>query len=336
MKALMKTKRRSGIALCETALPKIGDNDVLVRVQMAGICGTDLHILKWTPWVRKHITPPVIIGHEFYGHITEVGKNVQHLKVGDRVSAEGHLNCGVCRNCREGKLNLCPSTKGIGIHQNGAFAEYICVPSHNIIPLPDSISNEVAAILDPIGNAVHALLTFDITGEDILITGAGPIGLLSVAIAKHIGAKSIVITDINPYRLQLAQQLGATEAIQVKAHRNTVSIPSRYFSVAFEMSGSKEGLRLSLDALRDSGSLALLGIPKSEIPIDPSQIIFKGLSLQGIYGRKMYETWDKAISLLESGLDLSPIITHQFPMIEHKKAFKTLLSGKAGKVLLHW
>ena len=342
MKAIMKLKPEPGLTLKEVPIPEIKSNEVLVKIKATAICGTDLHIYHWDAFAQKTIHLPLIIGHEFMGEIASVGAEISHLKVGDRVSGEGHITCGFCRNCREGKQYLCPNTEGIGSQRNGAFAEYLALPASNIIPLPKFISDEVAAILDPLGNAVHTTLIFDIIGENILITGAGPIGLLSVTIAKHIGAKQIVITDINPFRLELAKQFGANKTINMNIETNPLKILledeaySDGFPVGLEMSGAPSAIHLQLEALMHGASLALLGIPKQDVLMDCHKIIFKGLTVKGIYGRKMYETWDKSLSLLQSGLDISAVITHHFQAEDFEQAFKTIEEGNTGKVILHW
>ncbi len=340
MKAIRKLKSAPGLWIEEMDIPVLQDHEVLVKVHSIAICGTDLHIYRWDTWAQSAIPIPLTIGHEFMGEISALGKNTTHLRIGDRVSGEGHIACLHCRNCREGKQHLCPNTQGIGIHKNGAFAEYLIIPASNIIPIPHTISDDVATLLDPLGNAIHTALSFDLIGEDVLITGAGPIGMMAAAVAKHIGAKNIVITDPNDYRLNLALKLGATHAInnQERSFPDLVkelkSLGS--FTVGLEMSGKQEALHLLLETLNYGGSLALLGIPEQDIAVDCHKIIFKGLTLKGIYGRKMYETWDKMLDLLQGGLDISTVITHHFKATEFQKAFDCLQSGKAAKILLHW
>ncbi len=340
MKAIVKSKSEPGLWLVDREIPVPQDHEVLVKIKSNAICGTDLHIYHWDLWAQKTVPISLTVGHEFMGEIAALGKSITHLTVGERVSGEGHIACGHCRNCREGKQHICPNTQGIGLQRPGAFAEYLALPASNIIPIPNAISDDIATLLDPLGNAVHTALSFDLIGEDVLITGAGPIGMMASAVAKHIGAKNIVITDNNEFRLKMATQLGATQAIhlQNKAFSDVVKEvkQSGSFTVGLEMSGQQGALHVLLETLDYGGSLALLGIPEHEIGIDCHNIIFKGLTLKGIYGRKMYETWDKMLHLLESGLDISSVITHHFKATEFQKAFDCLQSGQAGKILLHW
>jgi len=340
MKALVKAKAEEGIWIEDIPQPEIGHNDVLVRVRKSAICGTDIHIYNWDDWARKTIPVPMTVGHEFAGEIVEIGSEVRGLKAGQRVSAEGHVTCGHCRNCRAGKRHLCRNTLGIGVNRPGAFAEYLAVPATNICPLPDGISDDLGAILDPLGNAAHTALEFDLVGEDVLITGAGPIGVMAVAIARHVGARNIVITDINDYRLGLAKQMGATRAVNVSR------IPLRQvmqdlkmtegFDVGLEMSGAPQAFNDMLQTINHGGKIALLGILPENTGIDWTQVIFKGLEIHGIYGRKMFETWYKMIALLESGLDLSPILTHSFAIDDFQQGFDIMRSGQSGKVILDW
>ncbi len=340
MKALVKAKAEEGIWIEDIPQPEIGHNDVLVRVRKSAICGTDIHIYNWDDWARKTIPVPMTVGHEFAGEIVEIGSEVRGLKAGQRVSAEGHITCGHCRNCRAGKRHLCRNTLGIGVNRPGAFAEYLAVPATNICPLPDGISDDLGAILDPLGNAAHTALEFDLVGEDVLITGAGPIGVMAVAIARHVGARNIVITDINDYRLGLAKQMGATRAVNVSR------IPLRQvmqdlkmtegFDVGLEMSGAPQAFNDMLQTINHGGKIALLGILPENTGIDWTQVIFKGLEIHGIYGRKMFETWYKMIALLESGLDLSPILTHSFAIDDFQQGFDIMRSGQSGKVILDW
>lgn len=338
MRALVKASPGPGLTLEEVAIPKIQDHEVLIKIKTTAICGTDLHIYRWDPWAAKTVPTPLIIGHEFVGEISELGNRVEHLKRFDRVSGEGHITCGFCRNCREGKRHLCSQAQGIGVQRNGAFADYLVLPAENVIKLPDTLSNDVAAILDPLGNAVHSALTFNLTGEDILITGAGPIGLMTAIIAAKEGAKRIVMTDMNAYRLNLAQQLGVI-AINIAKQTLAQGLKSMNltpeFMVGFEMSGNSDAVHTQLDHLYPGGNMVLLGIPAKELSLDWSKIILKGLTLKGIYGRKMFETWNKMIALLESGLDVSSLITHHFEAKDFKQAFE-LQNGNAGKILLHW
>lgn len=340
MKALVKSKPEPGLILQEMPRPTPKDHEVLIKIHTTAICGTDLHIYEWNTWAQHTIPIPNIIGHEFMGEIVEIGKDVHHLKIGERVSGEGHITCGHCRNCREEKQHLCPHTQGIGVNRNGAFCEFFAFPASNIIQLPETISNDTAAILDPLGNAIHTTLSFDLIGEDVLITGAGPVGLMAIAIAKQVGARYIVITDINDYRLNLAKQLGATRAINIQKEslENTIQALNLTdgFTVGLEMSGQAEAIRLLLDSVSYGASIGLLGIPDHDFEIDWNKIIFKGLTLKGIYGRKMYETWDKMLHLLQSGLNISPIITHHFKIEDFEKAFDIARSGQTGKVILQW
>lgn len=343
MKALIKLKSEPGLLLEEVPSPAVGDYDVLIRIKTTGICGTDLHIYDWNEWAQKTLPIPLIIGHEFVGEIVSLGKDVTHLKISDRVSGEGHITCGICRLCRGPNRHLCPNAKGIGIHRDGAFAEYLSLPAQNVVKVPQDISDDVAAILDPLGNAVHTLHTADVAGENVLITGAGPIGLMAVALLKQLGAHAIVVTDVNAYRLNLAKKMGATHTINVS---DTNGVPlddvlknlklENAFTVGFEMSGKEGGIQTQLAHLAPGSTLSALGIPAKPICIDWNALIFKGITIQGIYGREMFETWTKMIALLQTGLDLSPLITHHFDYKDYKAAFEMAKSGEAGKVLLHW
>lgn len=339
MKALAKTKSEQGIWLEEVEKPKCDPGQVLIKIEKTAICGTDMHIFNWDEWAQKTIPVPMVVGHEFYGRIAELGENVSTLKVGQRVSGEGHLVCGCCRFCRTGQAHLCPKTQGIGVNRPGAFAEYLVMPAENVIILPDDLKDDYAAILDPFGNATHCVLTFDVLGEDVLITGAGPIGMMAVAIAKHCGARRVVITDMNPYRLKLAKTMGADAAIDISQTRlvdvmDDLGIEG--FSVGLEMSGHPQAFNDLITNLQHGGGIALLGIPPNETLIEWHQVIFKCLRIQGIYGRKMYSTWYKMLAMLQSGLNLDPIITHHFPIQEYAKGFATMNSGESGKVILDW
>jgi len=340
MKALIKAEPREGIWIGDVDIPSIGPNDVLVRVKKTAICGTDVHIYNWDQWAQDTIPVPMHVGHEFAGEIVELGSEVEGLAIGQRVSAEGHITCGYCRNCRAGQRHLCRNTKGIGVDRPGAFAEFISVPAVNICPLPDTISDELGAILDPFGNAAHTALSFDLVGEDVLITGAGPIGIMAVAIARKVGARNIVITDVNDYRLDLAEQMGATKSVNVMKGelRDTMSDlgMTEGFDVGLEMSGVPSAFGSMLDTMNHGGKVALLGIMPQDTGINWNHVIFKGLEIKGIYGRKMFETWYKMIALLESGLDLSPILTHEFPADSFQEGFDIMRSGKSGKVILNW
>ena len=340
MKAIVKLKPEPGIWMERVPFPRIGHNDVLVKVVKTAICGTDIHIFNWDAWSRKTIPTPMTIGHEFVGIITEIGSEVRGLKEGDRVSAEGHITCGHCRNCRAGKRHLCRNTIGVGVNRPGCFAEYISVPASNVFRVPGMIDDDIAAILDPFGNAAHTALSFDLVGEDVLITGAGPIGIMAVAIARHVGARHVVITDVNDYRLELAARMGASEAVNVS--RNTISETMKKlemkegFDVGLEMSGNVQAFRDLLTAMNYGGRVAILGIPAGEVSLDLTEIILKGLKLKGIYGREMFETWYKMISMLQSRLDISSVITHRFKVDDFKQAFDVMQSGQAGKVILDW
>ncbi len=340
MKALVKAKAERGIWMQDVAVPDVGHNDVLIKVNRTAICGTDIHIYQWDDWAKKTIPVPMAVGHEFSGEIVDMGVEVRGFEIGDRVSAEGHITCGVCRNCRAGRRHLCMNTVGVGVNRPGAFAEYISVPAFNVFKLPDSISNELAAILDPLGNATHTALSFDLVGEDVLITGAGPIGIMAVAIARYAGARHVVITDVNDYRLDLARKMGASRAINVKSESIDDTMRSlgmvEGFDVGLEMSGNAQAFRDMLRTMHHGGKIAILGIPPGDMAIDWNQVIFKGLVLKGIYGREMFETWYKMTSMLQSGLDMSPVITHHFGIEEFQPAFELMASGQSGKVILHW
>ena len=338
MKSLVKAKPERGLWLEDTPRPTLGANDVMIKVRKAAICGTDLHIFNWDKWAQRTIPMPMVVGHEYLGVIEAVGSAVTALKVGQRVSGEGHIVCGFCRNCRAGRAHLCRNTKGVGVNRPGAFADYVVIPAWNAYPIPDSIPDEIAAILDPLGNAVHTALSFDLVGEDVLITGAGPIGLMAIPICKHVGARKIVITDVNDYRLELAKKMGATRA--VRADRQSLKEVMAEidmhegFDVGLEMSGNAKALRDMIGAMNNGGKVALLGILPDEAAIDWNEVIFKGLTLKGIYGREMYETWYKMLAMLETGLDVSPVITHRLPMAEFETGFAALNAGQACKVVL--
>jgi threonine 3-dehydrogenase len=340
MKALAKLEAAPGLTLCEVERPAAGPNDVLIRIGKTAICGTDAHIWEWNEWARKTIPVPMHVGHEYVGTIVELGSEVQGFQIGDRVSGEGHITCGHCRNCRAGRRHLCRNTIGVGVNRPGAFAEYLALPAFNAFPIPEGISDELAAIFDPFGNAVHTALSFDLVGEDVLITGAGPIGVMAAAIARHVGARHVVITDVNDYRLDLARAMGATRAVNV-AREDIRRVMkglgmTEGFDVGLEMSGSPAALRMMLETMHHGGKAALLGIPPDETAIDWNQVIFKGLVIKGIYGREMFETWYKMVALIQSGLDIAPVITHRFPVAEFAEGFARMISGRSGKVLLDW
>jgi threonine 3-dehydrogenase len=339
MKALGKAKAEPGIVLLDWPEPDCGPNDVIIRVRQTAICGTDLHIRQWDEWARKTIPVPMPVGHEFFGIVEKVGWEVRGLKPGDRVSGEGHITCGHCRNCRAGRRHLCRNTEGVGVNRPGAFAERLSLPSVNVFPVPEGIPDEVACILDPLGNAVHTALSFDLVGEDVLITGAGPIGLMAAAVARHVGARNVAVTDVNPYRLALAERMGAKAVAAGPGALDRAMGELRMqegFDVGLEMSGNAGAFRDMVGHMNHGGKLALLGILPADASIDWGQVIFKGLVLKGIYGREMFETWYKMTSMLQSGLSIGPVITHRFPMEEFEKAFEIAGSGQAGKVILSW
>ncbi len=340
MRALVKAKPEPGIWLEDVDRPDVGHNDVLIKVKRTAICGTDIHIYQWDDWARETIPVPMAVGHEFSGEIVECGIEVKGFNIGDRVSAEGHITCGVCRNCRAGRRHLCMNSVGVGVNRAGAFADYISVPAFNVFKLPDIISDEMAAILDPLGNATHTALSFDLVGEDVLITGAGPIGIMAVAIARFAGARYVVITDINEYRLDLARKMGANVALNV-TDGSLDQVMEKLgmeegFDVGMEMSGNPSAFRDMLRTMHHGGKIAILGIPPEDFAIDWNQVIFKGLFLKGIYGREMFETWYKMSSMLKSGLKIEPIITHRYPLEDYEEAFKLMESGQSGKIILDW
>ena len=340
MKALVKSKPERGIWMEDIAMPPVGHNDVLIKVRRTAICGTDIHIFQWDDWARATIPVPLAVGHEFCGEIVECGSEVKGFEIGNRVSAEGHITCGVCRNCRAGRRHLCMNAIGVGVNRPGAFAEYIAVPAFNVFKLPVTISDDMASILDPLGNATHTALSFDLVGEDVLITGAGPIGIMAVAIARYAGARHVVITDVNDYRLGLAMEMGASRALNVT--RESIDDTMRDlgmeegFDVGMEMSGNPQAFQDLLRTMHHGGKVAILGIPPDDMSIDWTQVIFKGLILKGIYGREMFETWYKMSSMLQSGLNVSPIITHHFDIDEFQPAFELMESGQSGKIILNW
>lgn len=340
MKVLAKLKSEPGLWLSEAPIPSIGPNDVLIKIKKTAICGTDLHIYKWDDWAQQTIPVPMHVGHEFVGIVQKIGSEVRGLAVGDRVSGEGHVTCGHCRNCRAGKRHLCRNTVGVGVNREGAFAEYLAMPAVNVIKIPPSISDDVVAMMDPLGNAVHTALAYDLVGEDVLITGAGPVGLMAAAVARHVGARRIVISDVNDYRLELAKQLGVTRAVNVLQEKIHDVVPelgmTEGFDVCLEMSGNESAVCEMLEVMNNGGKIAFLGIPPKPFAIDWNLVVFKGLTLKGIYGREMFETWYKMIAMLDSGLDVSKVITHHFPVDDFQKGFDAMLSGKAGKVILDW
>ncbi|KTD61384.1 L-threonine 3-dehydrogenase [Legionella spiritensis] len=340
MKSLVKAKSEPGIWMEDVPVPDYGVNDVLIKIHKTAICGTDIHIYSWDEWAQATIPVPMTVGHEFYGEIAGIGSEVKGLQIGQRVSGEGHITCGMCRNCRAGKRHLCRNTQGVGVNRPGCFAEYLALPASNVLVLPDNISGDQAAILDPFGNATHCALAFDMVGEDVLITGAGPIGIMAVAIARHIGARHVVITDVNDHRLELARKMGATSAVNVK-YQSIREVMDELgmiegFDVGLEMSGNPMALNDMVKCMNHGGHVAMLGIPPQETPIDWNQVIFKGLVIKGIYGREMFETWYKMIAMLQSGLNISPVITHHFPVASYQHAFQIMASGQSGKVILDW
>ena len=340
MKALVKAKAERGIWMETIKKPHVGHNDVLIKVNRTAICGTDIHIFKWDDWAQATIPVPMAVGHEFSGQIVDMGIEVKGYEIGDRVSAEGHITCGYCRNCRAGRRHLCMNTFGVGVNRPGAFAEYLSVPAFNVFKLPDAITDDMASILDPLGNATHTALSFDLVGEDVLITGAGPIGIMAVAIARYAGARHVVITDVNDYRLELARKMGATRAINVTQGSIDETMKDlgmvEGFDVGMEMSGNPQAFRDMLRTMNHGGKVAILGIPPADMAIDWNDVIFKGLVLKGIYGREMFETWYKMSSMLQSGLNMDPIITHHFDVDDFQPAFELMESGQSGKVILHW
>ncbi|HTS83049.1 MAG TPA: L-threonine 3-dehydrogenase [Myxococcaceae bacterium] len=340
MKALVKAKPEPGIWMQDVPVPEIGPNDVLIKVRKASICGTDIHIWNWDPWSQKTIKVPMVIGHEFMGEVAKLGAEVTGFQVGDRVSGEGHITCGTCRNCRAGKRHLCRNTVGLGVNRPGCFAEYVALPAFNVFRVPQEIPDEIASFFDPLGNAVHTALSFDLVGEDVLITGAGPIGVMAAAIAKHVGARHVVVTDLNPYRLELARKLGATRAVDVRSQTLGDVMHglgmTEGFDVGMEMSGNDRAFRDMLSVMNHGGRVAILGIPPNEVSIDWNQVIFKGLVLKGVYGREMFETWYKMVAMLQSGLDVAPVVTHRFPAARYAEAFEAMRSGQSGKVVLDW
>lgn len=340
MRALVKQYSEKGIWLADVDTPEVGPNDIGIKIVKTAICGTDMHIYQWDDWAQKTIPVPMVVGHEYVGEVVELGSEVRGFAIGDRVSGEGHITCGHCRNCRAGVRHLCRNTIGVGVNRQGAFADYLVIPAFNAFKMPDNISDEMASIFDPFGNAVHTALSFDLVGEDVLITGAGPIGVMAAAVARHVGARHVVITDVNEYRLQLARKFGVSRAVNV-AQESLAEVLTELgmtegFDVGLEMSGVPSAFSQMLNNMNHGGKIALLGIPPGDMSIDWNQVIFKGLTIKGIYGREMFETWYKMASLLQSGLDLSPIITHEFEVADFQKGFDVMNSGKSGKVLLKW
>jgi threonine 3-dehydrogenase len=340
LKALVKAKAEPGLWLQEVPEPKPGPGEVLIRVLRTGICGTDLHIDAWNEWARATIKPPLVVGHEFVGEIAELGEGVESVYVGELVGAEGHIVCGRCRNCLAGRRVLCANSVGIGVHRDGAFAEYIVMPAGNVWPHLSKIDLDVASIFDPFGNAVHVATQYRLVAEDVLITGAGPIGLMAAIVARHNGARYVVVTDVSEYRLELARKIGVTLAVDVTKTRLREAQAElgmkEGFDVAFEMSGVPSAMRELIDNMAHGGRVAILGLPDHEFPIDWSQVVFKMLTLRGVYGRQIFETWYQMSIFVQTGLDISPVITHRFPYRDYKEAFAIGHSGKCGKVVLDW
>jgi threonine 3-dehydrogenase len=340
MKALSKLKPEPGLWMTDVPEPEPGHNDIKIRIRKTAICGTDVHIYNWDEWSRKTIRVPMVVGHEYAGEVVAMGQEVQGFAVGDRVSGEGHITCGHCRNCRAGRRHLCRNTYGVGVNRPGCFAEYMVLPAVNAFKLGDAISDDLASVFDPFGNAVHTALSFDLVGEDVLITGAGPIGIMAVAVCRHAGARHVVITDLNEYRLDLARAMGATRAVNSKtAGPREVMAElgmTEGFDVGLEMSGAAPAFRSLLEVMNHGGKIAMLGIPPGDMSIDWNQVVFKGLFIKGIYGREMFETWYKMAALIQSGLNIEPVITHRFTVDDFQQGFDAMRSGQSGKVILDW
>jgi threonine 3-dehydrogenase len=340
MRAIAKLNSSTGLNLTDVPIPLPGPNDVLIKVKKTSICGTDVHIYNWDAWAQRTIRPPLVIGHEFVGVIAEVGANVQGFRAGDLVDGEGHIVCGVCRNCLAGRRHLCKDTKGVGVNRDGAFAEYLCIPASNAVHVDASIPLDVLSCFDPLGNATHSALQYDLVGEDVLITGAGPIGCMAAAIARQAGARKVVVTDVNTDRLALAFRMGATRVVDV-SRENLAEVQKDVgmkegFDVGLEMSGNPRALNDMIDNMAHGGRIALLGIMPDKAAIDWNKVVFNMLTIRGIYGREMYETWYKMTALIQSGLDISPVITHRFHYTEYERAFELMRSGKSGKIVLNW
>jgi len=340
MRALVKAKPEVGLWMEHVSVPEIGPNDVLIRVKKSAICGTDVHIWNWDQWAEKTIPVPMVVGHEFVGEIAEIGPAVTKYKVGERVSGEGHIVCGKCRNCRAGRGHLCHYTKGVGVNRPGSFGEFVSIPEYNVVPIPDDVPDEVAAIFDPFGNAVHTALSFDLVGEDVLVTGAGPIGIMGAMVAKRSGARKVVITDINPVRLDLARKVGIDHVVDASREDlkdvMTAIGMTEGFDVGLEMSGAPPAFRSMIDTMNNGGKIAILGIAPDGFGIDWNKVIFKMLTLKGIYGREMFETWYKMIAFVQGGLDLAPIITHRIKIDDFRDGFEAMRSGNSGKVVMDW
>jgi threonine 3-dehydrogenase len=340
IKALVKKYSKPGLWLDEVPMPEVGINDVLVKIKKTSVCGTDIHIYNWDEWAQKTIPVPMVTGHEYVGTVEAIGSNVQDVKIGELVSGEGHIVCGYCRNCRAGRRHLCPNTKGVGVNRPGCFAEYLSIPVSNVWHCDPNIPTDILSIFDPFGNATHTALSFDVLGEDVLITGAGPIGIMAAAICKHAGARYVVITDINPYRLELAKRMDVTEAVNI-TEQNLSEVMKKLgmkegFDVGLEMSGSPKALNQMIDVMSHGAKIALLGILPTNAGVDWEKIVFNGLIIKGIYGREMFETWYKMQVMIQSGLNITPIITHHFPVDQYLEAFELMKSGNSGKVILNW
>ena len=340
MKALVKAHPEPGLWMEYVPVPEPGPNDVLIKVRKSAICGTDVHIWKWDEFSARTVPVPMVVGHEFVGEIVDTGAAAVKYKIGQRVSGEGHIVCGTCRNCRAGRGHLCRNTRGVGVNRPGSFAEYLCIPEDNVVPIPDDIPDEIAAIFDPFGNAVHTALSFDLVGEDVLVTGAGPIGIMGALVAQRVGARKVVITDINPYRLKLAHEMGVEHVVDVSKVqlRNVMDAigMTEGFDVGLEMSGAAPAMQQMIARMNNGGKLALLGIAPTEFPVDWNTVIFKMLHIKGIYGREMYETWYKMIALVQSGLDVSGLITHRIGIDDFEDGFAAMISGNSGKVVMDW
>jgi threonine 3-dehydrogenase len=341
MRALVKSRKEPGIWMVDDAPePEVGVHDVMIRIEKTAICGTDVHIYNWDEWSQRTIPVPMIVGHEYFGRVERVGAEVEAFRPGDRVSGEGHITCGFCRNCRAGRRHLCRHAIGVGVNRAGAFADRLVIPAVNVYAIPDDIPDEIASIFDPYGNATHTALSFDLVGEDVLITGAGPIGVMAAGIARHVGARNVVVTDVNDYRLALAKEMGATRTVHVPKEDLRAAMADlgmkEGFDVGMEMSGHGPAFRQLLEVMNHGGKIAMLGIMPGPEAVDWNQVVFKGLHIKGIYGREMFETWYKMVAMLQGGLDLSPVITHRFPIREYQAAFDVTRSGRSGKVVLDW
>jgi threonine 3-dehydrogenase len=340
VRALVKAKAEPGLWMQDVPMPEPGDGEVLIRVHKTSICGTDLHIRNWDSWAQATIPVPMVVGHEFTGEIAAMGTGVQGVEVGQRVAGEGHVTCGHCRNCKGGRREFCHNHTGVGVTRPGAFADYVVIPAQNVFVVPDHISTDVAAVLDPLGNATHTALRFDVVGEDVLITGAGPIGVMAAAIVRHVGARHVVVTDVNPYRLAMAADHGATRVVDVRTE-DLESVMSELgmsegFDVGLEMSGAEAAFNQMLESMNHGGRVAVLGIPSGPMTLDVNALIFKGIEIQGIYGRRIFETWYKMAAMLQSGLDASGIVTHRLPADEYEDAFDLVARGECGKIVLDW